>query len=542
MSSKIKLLNANGKTLTIENGDTSNSDMSVRYFKTVTDLTSATGIDGDTAVLTDVDRGGTFVHDATATDNQGTVFGKWKRIYSGAVDVKWFGAKGDGVTDDTMNVQKAFDNSNSITGYGTFLLSDNIIISTEYTSIFSEGFGLAFTSAINVTQFLVTGHWVKFEGVRFTKIATSSTFHIYGADTINLKIVNCKFDAPQSSTFSGVAVGTLLDYAKSASSSGMRDTTHAGNFMTHIERCQFSQSSIWLSHSDCRILGNFIWASEVGSNSSFAIRIGNTANIHIHGNDIVPSGGYGGGIALHNSTQIRIENNFFDGNNNPSICTKYGIVDIGTEPCIYLKITDNTFWSLSESGIKLSFTIGTIISDNSFVNCNKDNAGFSDIVIDSTSANSTSNIISGNTHQNTLSTVKGYALKILSSTGNFLSGNILNNTYKGSYLKPFYNIVNLQPNRVKISGNSLDDLSDIRIGSAVITDGGTVTYPRWTGQDIYFPPSYLNLSITCATSAGASVEKYKVSNLATDGFNITLAAPSVGDTTFFYEYVDKPTA
>lgn len=53
--------------------------------------------------------GGTFYFDAGAstTDNGGTIIapdagaGRWKRIYSGAVNVQWFGAKGDDPSDGT---------------------------------------------------------------------------------------------------------------------------------------------------------------------------------------------------------------------------------------------------------------------------------------------------------------------------------------------------------------------------------------------------------------------------------------------------------
>jgi len=59
--------------------------------------------------------GGTWYWDAddvTSVDNVGTVlgassYGRWKRLYSGAINVRWFGAKGDGVTDDHSAITAA---------------------------------------------------------------------------------------------------------------------------------------------------------------------------------------------------------------------------------------------------------------------------------------------------------------------------------------------------------------------------------------------------------------------------------------------------
>ncbi|SDG11425.1 glycosyl hydrolase family 28-related protein [Chitinophaga filiformis] len=84
--------------------------------------------------------GGEFYWDATSTetDNQGTIFqvtvggtlvatGRWKRIYTSSLNIRWFGAKGDGITPDetafTKCIQTAGSGSEILLGRGNYRLT-----------------------------------------------------------------------------------------------------------------------------------------------------------------------------------------------------------------------------------------------------------------------------------------------------------------------------------------------------------------------------------------------------------------------------------
>lgn len=120
---------------------------------TIEDLATYTGT--GLVMVKDINRGGTFVS-KTEVDidpstgtlyavNDGTVFAKsgggfWARQYSGAVNIKWFGAKGDGVTDDRLAIQNAINTTKDVfIPQGTFKIDTSISVSGDRQSIFGNG-------------------------------------------------------------------------------------------------------------------------------------------------------------------------------------------------------------------------------------------------------------------------------------------------------------------------------------------------------------------------------------------------------------------
>ncbi|MFA6125431.1 glycosyl hydrolase family 28-related protein [Sphingomonas sp.] len=89
--------------------------------------------------------GGAFKWSAesTATDDAGTIIkptavsgaGRWLRIWSGAVNVRWFGAKGDGTTDDTTAVHAAIATVVASPGFGGKVVfpTGNFRVTSGYT-------------------------------------------------------------------------------------------------------------------------------------------------------------------------------------------------------------------------------------------------------------------------------------------------------------------------------------------------------------------------------------------------------------------------
>lgn len=176
--------------------------------------------------------------DAVSADNGGTVIvsangRRWKRLYEGSVNVKWFGAKGDwnGTVgaDDTASIQSAVNSTPDGVVYfplGNYRLTSQITLSTG-VSLIGYGATLSITTASSsfvysdtaiANQCTVSGFKIKGDGVTVLNNAVFSnlsggnlrgltyrdlyfdsvSFGIYinqenGGNNISAKIIGCRF-------------------------------------------------------------------------------------------------------------------------------------------------------------------------------------------------------------------------------------------------------------------------------------------------------------------------------------------------------------
>jgi polygalacturonase len=136
----------------------------------VSALKATTPVAGDFAELTGYylpgdGGGGNFYWDntSTSTGNDGTIVeinshpatGRWKRVFYEPVDVKWFGAKGDGITDDTTRIAAAIAvvtvGDINFSADGVYIISSSLSLANPVTINLNGGtikFAVSVTASI----------------------------------------------------------------------------------------------------------------------------------------------------------------------------------------------------------------------------------------------------------------------------------------------------------------------------------------------------------------------------------------------------------
>jgi len=100
------------------------------------------------------------------TSNAGT--GCWVRQFDGAVNVRWFGAKGDGVTDDTKSIQEVITAFSSVHFLeGTYLCGE-VDLPERDTYLYADSAIIQGTSTTHIFKQIKRGHLFKCVGLVFT--------------------------------------------------------------------------------------------------------------------------------------------------------------------------------------------------------------------------------------------------------------------------------------------------------------------------------------------------------------------------------------
>ena len=179
--------------------------------ETIEDLENLdlTKLSEKTVIVKDIARGGIFIYDSTKVgeDNQGTNFNGWLRQYEGAVNVKWFGAVGDGVTDDTDAIQRAIDLGKSVLIVGNYCYSNTINI-TNSIDIHIDGM-LKYIGgyALSNPHFNVSADSVNFYNGIFDGNFDIGSIIQFDTTTTGGSVTNSKFKNLLSKTELGSASG-----------------------------------------------------------------------------------------------------------------------------------------------------------------------------------------------------------------------------------------------------------------------------------------------------------------------------------------------
>ena len=201
---------------------------------------------------------------------------------SGFVSATQFGAKGDGITNDTVAIQAAVSSGYSLLiPSGNFLISAQINVSTNGQQIRGAGWGSSAGGAVSRIFssgdhkfFRVTGDYVHIRDILLDSTAANlSQPHIHLAGDDFGSVTNCRIAATEN--FSAVGGGILIDDGAGG----------VGGEVAIINDINVSHGTITVLRSDVHIKNSWVWANS----RPYAIySYGSVGNLVIEGCDVLP--------------------------------------------------------------------------------------------------------------------------------------------------------------------------------------------------------------------------------------------------------------
>jgi hypothetical protein len=342
--------------------------------------------------------GGRMYWDSTsgAAQNNGTIFipnsfpgtGRWKRIYDKEIDIKWFGAYGDGANDDTTEIIAAYTwadaNTNDIFfSDGNYLISGPLVFASATSVRTGAGAYFSAASAQNVTfNGPCLGPLTKRFGANITAIlGDGNLINIYPewwgvdgtADEVQIQAAIVSAYTMGGGrivlgpkTYNAADAITLYPFVSLSGTSAHETTishTGASNILqatpTGILSGSTLLSTVNVSITDLGLIGDDtdtldgLWleaapaATQISNITTKNVRISKCKNNGLH-------------IRAHHTCNFQDMNIFSNGGNGLNIDT-----DVTTTSCNYINIycDSNTGAGFSASGS------GGVLHDQTFINC-----------------------------------------------------------------------------------------------------------------------------------------------------------------------------
>ena len=331
-----------------------------------------------------------------------------RMIEGAAVNVKDFGAVGDGVTDDTAAIQAAVDAGLDVYfPAGTYNITSTITITNSNTYLHGQTKGGAstITSSNDIEMFKVVGDYVLFEGFRMYNDSLHTKRHIQSYGANHMMVKECRIEGTGvPTTGSGIGFGD--------GAGGI------GGSMGMITDCILSHASVEVLTWDVHIMNSWIWANSKPYGVYLA---GSVGNFTIMGTDLVPPQtsvvGRKASIYMTGAvTQPKIIGCYFDG--NPTLSTGSGLL---AENGVLAPLVQGCHANLhNEDVIILDSVLTPIVSNCTFQNNNRSEDGSVDIRLRQTFAQALeAPLIDGNVHlQTTAKTATaGAAIEVDAGTG-----------------------------------------------------------------------------------------------------------------------------
>lgn len=301
--------------------------------------------------------GGHFYWDAlsTETENGGTILGvgtgRWKRIVNGKLNIKWFGAKGDGVFDDSPPIQATIDYASSksagevVAPYGNYRLVTGVEIKNN---VGLSGAGKGYSSNQRTVfeyegllqAFHVTGFYVKLSEFM---ILNKSALAGGGTGGIGIRLSSTQ-TLVENVTIMEKNLYTRFEYGvRTEGAIDGTSTTFTHTFRgVYIYGCTVAM--------DLQVVNNetidncFIESNDIG------LRVDNASNITVINGTVLEL--FGDGRAAETDTSIILDINNCKG----FYCTDY-----------YCEISSEIASSTNQRFLKVRNTTGCVLSEGFIV-------------------------------------------------------------------------------------------------------------------------------------------------------------------------------